>query len=394
MFKSIKTTSLFLIGILFAVYGVGHLSYKLFFGSGPAQPETNLSETIPKDLQEAFNQFENKALFYDPTLPVRIADSVTFNQYLKQMDAAAEYLEPSEYKTFVASQKDNYRGVGMEIEKNQAGQIICFPYSDSPAAAGGVENGDILDAVEDRKVKDLSLYKVAQLLREKEAGEVWISVVKKDGRRKELVIKRQHIAKSSVAVTTVSGLHIIRIHAFSRATKRELKLALEAIKQGSVIVLDVRDNPGGDFYKAIDSAMLLLEKEKQIVSVQSRHARKAYTSTTPALHPASLIYVWQNQNTASAAEVFSAALTGNQRAESIGKTSYGKGIVQDIVELSNGAAIIFTSGYLLAPDTEVYHRQGIAPTYRLAGEQLTVDDYIGKTKDLMQLQRIQKNGNH
>jgi carboxyl-terminal processing protease len=387
MLKSTKTFCLILTSVTALAYFGGRLSYKLLSKGVLTNSVSVPGNQVPKDFEEAYRHFVRNGISYDPSIPVKFTDPVTFNLYLKLMDPYAEYLDAVEYRAFVASQRDSFTGVGMEIETNENGQIVCFPYSDSPASRSGIENNDILEAVEGRRVEGLSIYRVAQLLSKKNTDEVNIAIIKKDGMQNNLVIKRQYFLKSSVAAEFLSGMHIIRIKAFTRSTKRDLNLALKAIGEDSVIVLDIRDNPGGDFYKAIDSAMIFLEKNKKIVTIKHRQTEKVFASTTMAYHKDATVYIWQNQNTASAAEVFSAALTENKRAVSIGKISYGKGIVQDIEELRGGAAIIFTSGYLLTPSGDVYHKKGLTPDHRLVGDQLSTDDYTRKTRDLIQKRR-------
>ena len=383
MFKSTKTAWLILVGLFFLGYYLFSHSITTNIEQDPAQTENIQPLKIPQAFQEAFGIFKKKALFYDQNIPVNFNDPKSFNAYLKKMDSASEYLEPFEYTVFVTSQRDYFIGIGMEIEKNDAGKVVCFPASNSPAYSGGVESGDILETIENQNVAGLSIYKVASLIKGKEGSNVKITIVKKNGDRKELVLDKKYLATSSVSVKSEIDFDIIRIYSFNSGTKRDLENALNKVKKSSVIIFDLRNNPGGDLYKAIDSAMLFLENNMKIVTIKGIDTAKSYVSTTPAFNSTTLIYIWQNQNTASAAEVFTAALIANKRAESIGKVSYGKGTTQDIVELNDGAAIIFTSGFLLTPDDVAFHRQGVEPTYVLEGQNLTDQTYLEKTRSLI-----------
>lgn len=388
MLKPVKIGFLTIIGLLFSI---------ILFSSLSKEPDTKNASSgqfgdrpttdMPRAFQNALTKFEKYALFYEKDIPQNFNDSKALNSYLKRMDPTSEYLEPEEYSVLETSHKDNYVGIGMEIEKNESGKIVCFPYPDSPAFSSGVESGDILESVDGEKVSGLSIYKVASKIMGVKDTKVGISIFKKTGVRKVLEVTRKYIATSSVAVESITDFSIIKINSFSSGTKRDLKSALSGLEHSSPIILDLRDNPGGDLYKAIDSAMLFLGNDVKIVTIKSRNGTKTYHSTTPAFNSRSSVYIWQNENTASAAEVFIAALTENGRAESIGKKSYGKGITQDVVELDDGSAIVFTSGYLLTPDDTMYHRKGIEPTYKLRGDRLTTNEYVMKTEDLMKLTR-------
>ncbi len=149
------------------------------------------------------------------------------------------------------------------------------------------------------------------------------------------------------------------------------------------IIFDLRENPGGDLHSAIDSAMLVLEKDKKIVDIKKSSRTKSYKSLGNTVNSISPLYLWQDDKTASAAEVFIAALTQNGRAISIGKTTYGKGTEQDIIELSDGSAIILTTGYLETPDGTRYDKKGIVPAYTIKTDSPKTDHYLSKVKELI-----------
>ena len=384
MMKPVKIGCLALIALFFSIVVISRLSKAPDMrkaSSGAFRDKS--AKQIPRTLRDALSQFEKYGLFYDKDIAQKISDAKTLNAYLMRMDPAAEYLEPAYYSAFVDSHKDNYVGVGMEIEKAETGKIICFPYPDSPAFSNGVESGDMLASVDGEKVSGLPIYVIASKIMGVKDTKVTISIVKKNGGMKILELTRKYIATSSVTLEPKSDFSIIKINSFSNGTKRDLKFALGELKGSAPIILDLRDNPGGNLYKAIDSAMLFLGNGLKIVTIQNRHETKTYKSTTPAFNSKSPIYIWQNKNTASAAEVFIAALTENGRAASIGEKSYGKGITQDVFELNDGSAIVFTTGYLLTPKGNNYHRKGLKPTYRLTRDRFTTDDYIIKTKVLL-----------
>ncbi len=110
--------------------------------------------------------------------------------------------------------------------------------------------------------------------------------------------------------------------------------------------------------------MLLLDKGIHIVKIKKKYETKVYKSTGNKVEFSSPVYIFQDRHTASAAEVFSAALTQNKKAVSIGEKTYGKGVVQDIFQLSDGSAIFLTTGYLIPPNGFKYNEKGLSPDYR------------------------------
>jgi carboxyl-terminal processing protease len=162
-----------------------------------------------------------------------------------------------------------------------------------------------------------------------------------------------------------------------------LQDALTQFDHSSALVIDLRGNPGGSLYSAIDAAKLFLAPNQSVVSLQTRNGIETYRkeSSTPPI-PVRL-YLWQDKYTASAAEVFIAALTYNQRAVSIGKKTFGKGTVQDIVELQDGSVLYLTTGILLTPAGTLYHQKGLTPTYPLEMATARTENYLAQVRVLL-----------
>jgi carboxyl-terminal processing protease len=133
----------------------------------------------------------------------------------------------------------------------------------------------------------------------------------------------------------------------------------------------------------VDAAMLFLQKGQTIASLQERAGVHSYTSTISRQLPSQPVYLWQDGATASAAEIFIAALTENGRATSLGKTSAGKGTKQDIIELSGGAALFLTTGYLLTPRGRMFDGRGIEPMHAVDGDSADTNDYLDKVRALV-----------
>jgi carboxyl-terminal processing protease len=180
----------------------------------------------------------------------------------------------------------------------------------------------------------------------------------------------------------VGGRPIIRVAHFTRNTSGKMREILKSWSPETPIIIDLRGNGGGDLHAAIDCAMLFLKAGARIASIETRNGTTAYESKAGAVNLVTPVYLWQDEATASAAEVFIAALTDNGRAVSIGKRTFGKGTREEIIELSDGSALVLATGYLLTPRGIRYQGYGLEPTYVLPGDHPDTAEYLRKTEAL------------
>ena len=153
-------------------------------------------------------------------------------------------------------------------------------------------------------------------------------------------------------------------------TPQELQSILRQWPKNIPIVIDLRGNGGGDLFAAINSADLLLPKDTLISSIETTSKHIEYRASSPNLIEGQSIFVLQDKFTASAAEVFIAALTQNYRVQSIGERSFGKGVAQKFIPLSNGDTLLLTYGKIITPNGKSYHKTGLLPTSDLSLEEL------------------------
>ena len=306
---------------------------------------------------------------------------IPLKNLLRGIDRFSDYLTPEEYAAFLQSQKSIYIGIGMQVEKKTTGKIICIPYPGYPADLAGIKFGDILVAVNGEKTENKSVYSIASMTKGSVGTRLVMSIQDSKGREKTIALIRRQIQVKSVSFLKLDNVCLITIARFTPGTTRDLKVILDEIAAGCPVIIDLRGNPGGDLNSAIDCAMLFLDKGQEIVEVRRRYGTKKYHSTTPASALCYPVTLFQGKKTASAAEVFSAALTQNQKAVSIGENTYGKGVVQDIFQLSDGSALFLTTGYLIPPSGIKYHGKGCAPDYPVSGSQL--EQFVQGVKSLV-----------
>ena len=338
-------------------------------------------------LLEALEQIRQNATFVDPATDRAQFAADVLRGYLAGKDAHADYLLPAELQRL--KRIDGAReggGVGMELRRDASGSIRCFPDPAGAARRAGVLPADELLAVDGISVRGRSLSAVAAHL----AGAVG-TPVRLDLRQapeeppRRVQVTRSRLDPDTVHTARIGRQAIVRILGFSPNTRDELRSALRALDDPDApVVLDLRGNGGGDVHAAIDSAMLFVAQGRPLMTLVARTRRQAYVSSVPALFERMPLVLWQDAQTASAAEVFIAALTGNKRAESVGVRSFGKGTRQGFIELSDGSALLLTDGHLLPPSGVPFDGLGLDASVAMDGADLATADYLAASRTLLQ----------
>lgn len=327
---------------------------------------------------ETIAKIREECLFVKPekTRLDIVQDSI--RAFLKTIDPVSTYLSPDQYRLFKASLSQNYVGIGMEIEKTEEGQIICFPYPSGPAESAGIRSGDVLISIDDKEiVRDASVMDVFTLMQGEKGTSVKLKIKNRNESGKIFTVKRRLFHLLSVSKKWISGLPVIQIRTFDPNTPDLLRLALNDLNPGEPTILDLRGNGGGDFHSAIDAAMLFLKEGQEIITVKTKQSTSdAYTSLSDEYRPDHPVFLFQDRQTASAAEVFIAALVKNGQARSVGKTTFGKGTKQDIIELSDGSALVLTTGLIYTPDGTAYDGKGLDPSIDIETDSPETSNYI------------------
>jgi carboxyl-terminal processing protease len=315
---------------------------------------------------EALEHIQERALFLSGKEDVAQLVTATLKAYLAAQDPFSDYLTKEEYASIQRVREPHYVGIGLEIEKDKVGKIVCFPYPTGPSAEAGIESGDELLTINDASVKGKSLPSVASMAVGAAGSAVALQVRKRQGGSvRSLQVRRAALNPKTVIREDHGTRSVLRLTTFSPGTRREVEYFLSNWPKAEPIIIDLRGTSGGDFHAAVDTAMLFLSKGEPIVSVRGRTGVKSYVNTLVRPPPPQRVFLWQDQGTASAAEVFVAALTENRHAASIGTTTFGKGTRQDIIELQNAGALILTVGYLRTPRGTEFDGHGLAPSYAL-----------------------------
>ena len=316
------------------------------------------------------------------------------NGMIKSLDPHSSFMTAEMYKELEAETRGSFGGIGIEITLLKDVLTVVSPIEDTPAYNAGVKAGDQIIRINGKSTKDITVLDAVKQLRGPKDTKVNITILREGmAKPKDIELIRSIISIKSVK-SKVFDDHIgyIRISAFQERTGDDLKKILREIESKAHplkgIVLDMRNNPGGLLHQSVEVSDAFL-KSGSIVSTRGR--AKSMESQTSAKdngdEPTCPMVVLVNEGTASAAEIVSGALQDNGRAVIIGTQTFGKGSVQTIIPLEDGAALKLTTARYYTPKGRSIQAEGITPDIvvkrtRPADEKEDADNAQVREKDL------------
>jgi carboxyl-terminal processing protease len=311
-------------------------------------------------------------------------------------DRFSNYFDPKSYAKFQLQQSGEFAGIGVQVTRVAAGLRIVEVYDGSPAKEAKIKAGDVVVAVDGRSLKGKTSDASVALIQGHIGSDVKLTV-SSGGKRREVVLRRSTISVPAItsAERTVKGKKyaVIRLDQFSSGAHGELDAALrKSLKDGAKgIVFDLRDNPGGLVTEAqlVASAFL---KDGKIVTTKGRAVpSRTLSAVGDPIAPTTPLVVLVNRNSASAAEIVAGALQDRKRAELVGTRTFGKGVFQEVLELSNGGALDITAGQYFLPSGRnlggagVSTGSGLTPDVEAQDDPKTakVDEGLDKALDVL-----------
>lgn len=284
-------------------------------------------------------------------------------------DPYTHYLDPSDYEKFVEETEGQFSGVGMEVGMKEESVVVVAPIADTPAFEAGLKAGDIIITVDEKPTKGLALDEVVSEIRGPKGTTVTIGIIR-EGEDKPLEFKlvRDDIRVPNATWKMLDGdIGYMYLHFFNKTATSGLKDGLEELKGKGAegIVLDLRNNPGGILDEAIGVTSLFLPKGKEVVEIKGRRDEpKSYNTKGGGDNTIPLV-VLVDEGSASASEIVAGALQDHGRAELVGEKTFGKASVQDIINVSNGAAVVITTARYFTPKGTSLYKKGVEPDHVL-----------------------------
>jgi carboxyl-terminal processing protease len=279
---------------------------------------------------------------------------------LRVLDPHSNFYDPKAYARMREEQHGRYYGVGMVIQQQDKKIYVITPYENTPSYRAGIHPGDIIATVDGKTTEGMTSDLVAKALKGPKGTHVQVTMIR-EGQAKPLAfdLVRDEIPHPSVDLKYEirPGIGYIHLTQFQETTAQEVLDAIDGFSNLKGLVLDLRNNPGGLLSQAVEVCDHLLSKGQTIVSQRGRaYPDQNYTATHGNDGKSFPIVVLVNRNTASAAEIVSGALQDHDRALIVGETTFGKGLVQTVYNLSEDTGLALTTYHYYTPSGRLIQR--------------------------------------
>lgn len=305
-----------------------------------------------------------------------------FSGVTDAIDEFSYYVPPAQmaaYKGFSDVEDNN---LGMVITKRFGYAYVIAPVLGSPAEKAGIERGDFIEAIDGVSTQKMAVWQVRSALQKNRAVKVQV-LRGGETKRSTVTIEPKSFHPVAATTDTISGVAYVKIPYFEEGSAAQFRAALEDVRKRNVrkLIVDLRGNAGGSVEEAITAADDLLTSGL-ITSLEGRKVEaKRWQADRNTAYDGEL-HVLTDLSTASGAEVFAAAIRGNNRGKVVGVTTYGKAIVQKFITLPSGGGVQMTVARYTTPDLKAITDTGIKPDVPVDLSAQSIQDPDGKrTKD-------------
>lgn len=296
------------------------------------------------------------------------------------LDPYSTYLTPDQVREYNAGNRDNVVGIGAELSQVASYLYVVAPMKGSPADQAGLKAGDIIEYIDNKATRDISLYDAKQLLNGANGSEIKLRVLRANSSPLTLAVKRGSSRAAAAEARMEAGrVGILRINSFADGEAAEVRNRLqELVKQGAQkVVLDLRDTAGGSLTEAVTVANLFI-KDGVIAQTIGREGKALKTfSADPKLAIFSgPVVAMIDTGTAGAAEVVASALLERNRGQVVGEKSFGAGTEQQLFSLRGGDGLLLTTVKWASANGKTFlgedrARSGVAPTVEVKNQEIS-----------------------
>jgi carboxyl-terminal processing protease len=316
---------------------------------------TNVYSLVEQNYAEPMNTDKTDKAIYDGAIP----------GMLHVLDPHSNFYDPKAYAQMREEQHGKYYGVGMTIQPQPTANgktkiVVLYPFEGTPSYKAGIRPGDQILTVDGKSTEGMDSTGVATLLKGARGTHVSVTM-SREGSSRPLVfdLVRDEIPRPSVdlAFLIKPGVGYIHVNSFIETTSREVGDALDSFGDIHGLVLDLRSNPGGLLNEAVATSDKFLQKGQIVVSQRGRaFPDQVYRATRGEDGPKFPIVVLVNRGTASAAEIVSGALQDHDRALIVGETTFGKGLVQTVFQITENTGLALTTYHYYTPSGRLIQR--------------------------------------
>ncbi len=297
---------------------------------------------------------------------------------LGSLDPHSQFMEPTDFREMQNETRSEFGGLGIVVSTKDGVLTVVSPMEDSPGFRAGISPGDQILRINGTTTEKMSLQDAINLLRGDPGQKVTLTIFRpstketKDYPLQREIIKVASVKDAKILDQSITGnfkIGYVRITQFNEPTAQELDQKLNELQaQGmQALIVDLRYNPGGLLTSAVDVCGLFLPPRTMVVYTEGRDAsqrREYFTSKNEKQRPNFPMVLLVNSGSASGSEIVAGALKDLNRAILVGDTTFGKGSVQSVIQLPDGAALRLTTAKYYTPSKQVIHEKGITPNIK------------------------------
>src|ERR1043165_656839 len=310
------------------------------------------------------------------------------------LDPYSTYLTPEQVKEYNAGSKDNVAGIGAELSQVASYLYVIAPMKGSPADQAGIKAGDIIEYIDNKATRDISLYDAKQLLNGASGSEVKLRVLRANASPLTVTVKRGSTRAPAAEARMEAGrVGVLRINSLGDGEANEIRARLQdLLKQGAQkIVIDVRDTAGGSLTEAVTVANFFI-KDGVLAQTIGREGKalKTFNADPKVALFSGPVVAMIDTGTAGAAEVVASALLERNRGQVVGEKSFGAGTEQQLFSLRGGDGLLLTTVKWASSNGKTFlgedrAHSGVTPTVEVKGQDVAdsvdPDDLTGNDDD-------------
>jgi len=313
-----------------------------------------------------------KARSLEPLSATQLVDGAMKGMVEELQDPYSVYLEPKDYQSLQTQMKGSYGGLGIYvgIPQDTKKLTVMAPIKGTPAAKAGIKSGDEIWQIDGENATEMDIDTAVGLMKGTAGTKVTLGI---KGPNEEQV-RQIPLVREIIEIPSVEGkmldnhpnIAYINISMFNDMTGKELKDTVEKLTAENDcrgLILDLRNNPGGALNAAVDAGGLFVPNGEPVVWLVDKYRTEELISQGDVIGLPLVVLI--NKGSASASEILAGAIKDVKAGTLVGETSFGKGIVQSVFELGDGAALKITTAKYLTPNKNDIHKKGIEPDVKV-----------------------------
>jgi carboxyl-terminal processing protease len=353
-----------------AVVLVSSLAVVLFMALGLSGVHASSNDGAYRQLQvysEVLSRVRSEYV-EEPNIPA-VTDGA-LHGLLESLDANSSYLDPSQYKEYKEHKTEARGDIGAAVSKRFGYAAVVSVIPGGPADKAGVEGSDIIEAIEGKSTREMSLAEIHNVLAGQPGSNVTISVVRpRRAEPQKIVITRDVVAIPPVSDKMLEdNIGLIKVDAFSKGKTQEVANRVKSLQKSGAkkLILDLRNAAEGEESEGIATANLFLNHGTITYLQGQKYPREAFNADPQKAITSLPLVVLVNRGTAGPAEIVAAAILSNARGDVVGDKTFGDGSIQKLIEMQDGAALILSVAKYYTPDGKAIQDTAVTPNVIVA----------------------------